>query len=198
MRRRTKFILGSVFLLIVLGTGAYWQMSKLTTGLRTMPMDTTTELLVGTLSNQVLAPGVDGAVSLSSEQEPLLDQYRKNPDLARLRYRLVITWMHASQIFKAIGHNPPSEGKMISSVSISSVPLEERVDGWGRPYCILADARNLTLLSGGGNDALNCDALQETAEQAAARATDSRLTKDGRVLVVVYKRGDNLPTAHRQ
>lgn len=194
MRRRAQFI-GMILvpLALALGAVAYWQWSKLSMGLRKMPMDGTTELLVGALSTQVLAPGVDGAVSQSSAREPLLDQYRKDPELIRQRYRLVMTWVHASKIFKAIGQNPPFHGEMVSSTSLSSLPVADRTDGWGNPYCVFTGTDQMTFLSGGGNAALNCESLRRTAERVASVSTDSRLTKNGNLLVIVYKRqGDRL------
>lgn len=150
-----------------------------------MPAGTAGEVLISSLSKEVLAPGVDGPVQ---DAGPLLDQYRKNPELIRQRYRLVMTWVHASKIFKAIGPNPSFAGEMVSSASLSSLPAADRTDGWGNPYCVFASADQTTFLSSGGNAALNCESLRQTAEQAASTSTDSRLTKDGNLLVTVYKR----------
>ena len=159
-------------------------------------MDDTTELLVGTLSTQVLAPGVDGTVSQSIAREPLLDQYRKNPEAIRQRYRLVMTWVHASKIFKAIGQNLTFKDEMVSSASLSNIPVADRADGWGNPYCIFADTDQMVFLSSGGDTALNCESLRQTAKHAASTSRDSRLTKDGEILVAVYKRGEYVPEAH--
>jgi hypothetical protein len=79
---------------------------------------------------------------------------------------------------------------MLSSSSLTGVPQEDRVDGWGNPYCILADSRRMTFLSSGGNSTLRCADLGHIAEQAASRATDSRLTREGNILVAVYERSD--------
>jgi hypothetical protein len=104
-----------------------------------------------------------------------------------------MTWVNASKIFKAVGQNPPSEGEMLSSTSLSSVPAANRVDGWGNSYCILSGTDQMTFLSSGGNAAPNCQSLRQTAEEAASKSTDSRLTRDGNLLVAVYKReGDRL------
>jgi hypothetical protein len=122
------------------------------------------------------------------ESEPLLEQYRTNPTLTHQRYLLVMTWMHAGQMFRAVGDNPPSEGVMVNSASVMNVPPEDRVDGWGNPYCVLAESKRVTFLSSGGKGVLNCEMLQQTAQLAASKATDSRLTKEGEFLVAVYER----------
>lgn len=183
MTRRTRLVFWVVTIIALVAGFLYWQMSRLSRGLRTMPMRGATEVLVGSLSAKVLAPDLVRDVS-----RPLLDQYRDDPALAHQQYILVMTWLHASKIFKSTGINPRSEGLMMSSSSLTSVPQEDRVDGWGNPYCILADSRRMTFLSSGGNGTLSCADLGHTAEQAASRATDSRLTRDGDVLVAVYER----------
>jgi len=194
MTTRTRVICWILIIVAAVAGIVWWQMARLRKGLRTMPADNAREILVAALSAQVLATGVDGTQQMGQEPEPLLDQHQKNPGLVHRRYLLVLTWVHASQIFKAIGHNPQIEGKMVSSGTIPGIPQQERVDGWGRPYCILAGPDRVTFLSGGGNAALNCESLLQTAVQAASRSTDSRLTKDGDLLVAVYKRGERIPT----
>ena len=142
-----------------------------------------TEVLVGSLSAKVLAPDLAHDVS-----KPVLDQYRNDPGLAHHQYILVMTWLHASKMFKSADINPQAEGVMISSASLTDVPQEDRVDGWGNPYCVLAGSRRITFLSSGGNGVLSCEDERQAAEQAASKASDSRLTKEGALLVAVYER----------
>jgi hypothetical protein len=186
MKKRTRLICWIVIAIAAIAGIVCWQMYSLGKGLRTMQVDAAREVLVGALSAEVLAPGVDG--NAPSSPEPLLEQYRKNPTLTHQRYLLVMTWVHASQIFKAVGNNPPSEGVMVSSASVTNVPPEDRVDGWGNPYCLLAESKQMTFLSSAGNGVLDCEKLRKSAQQAALRATDSRLTKEGNLLVTVYER----------
>jgi hypothetical protein len=190
MTKRTRLVGLIVILVIVVAGIVWWQYAKLGRGLRTMPAGTAGEVLISSLSKEVLAPGVDGTAQGAG---PLLDQYRKNPELIRQRYRLVMTWVHASKIFKAIGQDPSFKDEMVSSASLPKIPAADRADGWGNPYCIFAGPDEMTFLSSGGDAALNCESLRQTAEQAATTSTDSRLTKDGNLLVAVYKReGDRL------
>src|SRR5271167_543686 len=86
MTKRTRLVLWIVTIVAVVAGFLYWQMSKLSKGLRTMPLQSATEVLVSTLSAQVLAPGLDGNAPGPNGPEPLLDQYRKNPTLTRQRY----------------------------------------------------------------------------------------------------------------
>ena len=185
MTRRARLVFWIVTIIVLVAGFLYWQMSRLSRGLRTMPMQEATEVLVGSLSAKVLAPDL-----VRDQSKPLLDQYRSDPTLAHQQYVLVMTWLHASKIFKSTGINPRSEGLMLSSSSLAGVPQEDRVDGWGNPYCILADSKRMTFLSSGGNSALRCADLGHVAERAASRATDSRLTREGDVLVAVYERKD--------
>jgi len=196
MKRRARLSLWILIAVAAIAGLVYWQMHKLGEGLKTMQMDGAREVLVGTLSAQVLAPGVDGNAANASG--PLLEQYRKDPAVTHQRYLLVMTWIHASHIFKAIENNPLSEEVTASSASLTNVPLEDRVDGWGNPYCFLAESKRMTFLSSGGNGVLNCEKLRQTAHEAASKATDSRLTKEGHLLVAVYERtGDNSVTRPR-
>ena len=140
------------------------------------------------LSTEVLAPGIDGDSAQADRSQPLLDQYRKNPALVHQRYLLVLTWMHATKIFKAIGKESMPKGQLINSASLKEVPAENRVDGWGKPYCILVDSSQMTFLSSDGNGAANCEKVREIARQAALKANDSRLTREGNMLAMVLRR----------
>jgi hypothetical protein len=193
MKRRTRLIWWIAILVAIVGGIVWWQMARLSNGLRTLPGRSAGEVLIGALSSEVLAPGVDGTQLAARETEPLLDQYRGNPKLAHQRYLLVMTWVHASQMFKAIGSDPEYEGQMISSSAVEGIPQKELVDAWGKPYCIFAGTDRMTFLSGGGVVALDCGSLRQTATQAALMSRDSRLTKDGELLVTVYKRGAKVP-----
>jgi hypothetical protein len=184
MTRRARSVLWIVTIIALVAGFLYWQMSRLSRGLRTMPMRGATEVLVGSLSAKVLAPDLAQDVS-----KPVLDQYRNDPGLAHQQYILVMTWLHASKIFKSAAINTQVEGVMISSVSLTDVPQEDRVDGWGNPYCVLAGSRRITFLSSGGNGVLSCEDEWHAAEQAASKARDSRLTKEGALLAAVYERG---------
>ena len=104
-----------------------------------------------------------------------------------------MTWMHAAQILKAIGKKSPTEDRMINSVSLDGVSAENRVDGWGVPYCILVDPNQMTFLSSGGNGAIECAKLQQTAKQAALNASRPRLTRAGNLLVTVLSRAADPP-----
>jgi hypothetical protein len=192
MKKRTRLFCWIVIVVVVVVCILCWQMSKLSRGLRTMPLHGATEVLVGALSSRVLAPGLDEGIPKPNGPSPLLDEYRIDPALTRQRYLLVMTWVNASQIFKAVGYHQPFESLMVSSATAAGIPPEHRIDGWGNPYCILADEKQMTFLSSGGNGPLNCEMLRQTAQQAASRSTDSRLTKEGNLLVAVYKRGEDV------
>ncbi len=194
MSRRTRVICWIVLASAIVAGIVWWQLAKLSRGLQTMPAGGAGEILVDALSAEVLASGVDGSQPSALGTKPLLDQYHENPALAHRRYLLVMTWVHASQIFKTLGPNPRFAGQMLSSAAVEEVPQKERIDGWGKPYCIFADAGRMTFLSSGGNDALNCETLRQTAMQVTDNSTDSRLTKKGDLLVAVYKRGEHVPT----
>jgi hypothetical protein len=185
MKRRARLISWILVGIASIVGIIWWQNYELGKGLRTMRMDRAGEVLTAALSTQVLATGADG--SDLNATGPLLEQYRKDPTLTHKRYLLVTTWVHASQMFKAIDNSPLSEGAIVSSESVGSVPPEDRVDGWGNPYCLLVGPKRVTFLSGGGGG-LKCDNLRSIAEQAASRATDSRLSKEGDFLVAVYER----------
>jgi hypothetical protein len=149
----------------------YWEISRLSIALRTLPLGGPSERLARNLSDQFLGASLKG-----------------NAPNGPQRYILVKTWTHATKMFIALNNNPPPEGVMLSSTSLIDVPAENRVDGWGNPYCLLAVSKEMTFLSSGGNGVLNCEELRKTAMLAASKATDSRLTKEGNLLVTVYQR----------
>jgi hypothetical protein len=164
----------------------YWEMSRLSLALRTLPVGRPSETLARDLSAQFLGAGLKG----NAPNGPQLNQQLlSSPDFIRQRYILVITWTHATKMFIALNNNPPpSEGVMLSSTSLINVPAENRVDGWGNPYCLLVVSKQMTFLSSGGNGVLKCEELRKTALLASSKATDSRLTKEGNLLVTVYER----------
>ena len=185
MKRSTSLICWIVVAITVMAGFVYWQNSKLGRAIRTMPAEPASEVLVGALSGQVLSPSLSG--NAPNDQGTVLDEYRKNPALTHQRYLLVLTWTHAGQMFEAIKDNP-TEGVMVTSASLTNVPAKDRVDGWGNPYCFLTESKRITFMSSGGNGVLNCEDLRQTAQQAASKATDSRLFKEGNLLVAVYGR----------
>lgn len=186
MKRRKRLVFWILIAIAAIAAIVCWQMYKLGKGLRTIEAGAAREVLVGALSAQFVAPAVNGNVP--NGPEPLLEQYRTNPALTHQRYLFAMTWTHASQVFKAISNNPPSEGVMESSAYLTDVLPEDRIDGWGNPYCFLVESKRMTFLSSGGKGVLNCEKLRKTAQQAGSKATDSRLTKEGDLLVAVYER----------
>lgn len=186
MKRSTRFIFWILIGIAAIAGIVSWENYELGKGLRTLRIDAAAEVLTGSLSTQVLAPGVDG--SDANDSGPLLEQYKKDPTLNHKRYLLVMTWTHASEMYKAIDNSPLTEGTIASSISVTNVPPKDRIDGWGNPYCFLADSKHLTFLSSGGRGVLRCENLRRAAEQASSRAIDSRLGKEGDLLVAVYER----------
>src|SRR5437660_12315742 len=117
MTGRTRLVFWIVTIIALVAGFLYWQMSRLSKGLRTMPMRGATEVLVGSLSAKVLAPDLVTDVS-----KPVLDQYRSDPAAAHQQYVLVMTWLHASKIFKGTGISARSERLILSSSSLTGGP----------------------------------------------------------------------------
>ena len=163
----------------------YWGLSKVGEGLRTLPLGGTRETLVGALSARVLNPSINGNAMFG--QEALLDQFKKNPTLVHQRYVLVVTWINAGKIFKAVSNSLPSEETVVNSATITNVLPEDRVDGWGNPYCLFSNSERVTFLSSWGKGVLKCESLRDAAEQAGVRANDSRLNKQGDLLGVLNR-----------
>jgi hypothetical protein len=101
--------------------------------------------------------------------------------------------MRAGKIFKAMGNNPPVKGQVFSSASLTDIPQEDGIDGWGNSYCIFANSKQIAFLSSGGNGALICEKIQQVAKKAASSTSDSRLTKEGSLLLAVFRRSGNAP-----
>jgi hypothetical protein len=189
MTKTRRLVYGIAIAIFAVAGFVWWQVRELGNRIDSMPVGNVGEILVGALSSEVLSPGLPGSMSRANGTEPILDEYQKNPALTHQRYLLVITWQHASQMFKAVGDKPIVKEQMISSDLLEGIPVEDRVDGWGTPYCISIDSMAMTFLSSGGGGAVDCGNMRQIARQAAARASDARLSKEGSLLVVVYKRG---------
>jgi len=186
MKKRKRLIWLGLSILAAAVAFVCWSRHRLSELLKTMPVEGAAEVLIGALSPQVLAPDLVGNANSSA---PLIDQYRENPAAARQRYLLVTTWVHAREMFNVLGKSSFSAMTMVNSTLLSSVPPEDRLDGWGNPYCVLSDREWIAFLSSGGNGSLSCEQLLVTAKQAGTQnRDDSRLHKKGDLLVVVYKR----------
>lgn len=184
MRKRTRVALGIVLAVFIVAGFVWWQVWQLGHGLRTIDADKAQEVLLSALSAEVFAPGVGVEGQRAVGAKPLLDQ---DPSVTHRRYALVMTWVHASQIFEAVGNWPVFEGKMVRSDSLTGVPAETRVDGWMSPYCIWIEPRQVVFMSSGGTGVLDCATLREPAQEATA-LRDARLTKLGKLLVTVRNR----------
>jgi hypothetical protein len=161
------------------------EMSGLSRALKTLPVENSqVASALDALSAQVLdaslrknSPTPEGMAS---------GQLVQNPAFVYQRQSLVTTWIHATRMFMSLHKDPPQEGAMLSSASLTSVSPEDRVDGWGNPYCIGVQSKHMIFLSSGGKGMLVCERLVQTALLAASKATNSRLAKDGDVLIAVY------------
>jgi hypothetical protein len=120
MRKRTRVILWIVIAILILAGFVWWQMWLLGRGLRTVHADNAQEVLLSAMSAEVLAPDVGGNGQQPNTPGPLLDQYRKDPDLIHQRYLLVMTWVHASQIYKTTDWSA-SNGKMFGSDALRNI-----------------------------------------------------------------------------
>jgi hypothetical protein len=187
MKETTRVALWMVIGLLIVAGFVWWQMWQLGRGLRTIHVDNAQEVLLSAMSAEVLAPDVWGNGQQPGTSGPLLDQYRKDPALTRQRYLLVMTWVHASQIYKATDWSA-SDGKMLGSDTLTNIPSESRVDGWHNPFCMWVEQKKVAFISSGGNGAPDCSVLRQAAERVVAASHDARLTRAGNLLVTVQSR----------
>src|ERR1700733_3651040 len=187
MKKTTRVVLWIVIGLLIIAGFIWWQMWQLGRGLRTIHADNAQEVLLSAMSAEVLAPDVGGDRQQPNTSGPLLDQYRKDPNLTHQRYLLVMTWVHASQIHKTTDWSA-SNGKMLGSDTLTNVPSESRVDGWHNPFCISVGQKQVVFISSGGNGTPNCNLLQHTAGEAAAGSHDAKLTRAGNLFITVQSR----------
>lgn len=185
MRPRNGVLAGvAIVVALVMGL-VYWQNFRLSRVLSTVPADAARELMVSSLASQVLTSGVDD--SARDFPQPLLDQYQMDPALTRRRYLLVVTWLHARNMFKNHVEDQLPEGAIVSSSSFADVHSEDALDGWGSPFCVASYLGRTVFLSSGGNGVLDCgEDTRQNAKRAASNFTDSRITKVGKTLAVVY------------
>jgi hypothetical protein len=187
MKKKTRIILWIVIAILILAAFVWWQMWQLGRGLRTVHADNAQEVLLSAMSPEVLAPDVDGGDQQSRASRPLLDQYRKDPNLTHQRYLLVMTWVHASQIYKATDWSA-FDGKMLGSDTLTNVPSDSRVDGWNNPFCMWVGQKQVVFISSGGNGVPDCNVVQQIAGEAVAASHDAKLTRAGNLLVTVQSR----------
>ena len=155
-----------------------------------MPTENAKEIALGVLAKQVLNAGLLEDTNQSTPSEAILDEYEKNPSRIHQRYLLVTTWSHAAQIFKSVSNWSGPQDRVIDSNSLTALPENIRLDAWNTPYCIWVGSKQVVFISSGGHGSLECDALQKTAQDAAAASRDPRLTKFRNVLVSVQSKED--------
>jgi hypothetical protein len=190
--KKPRVILWIVVGILTVTVFIWWQVRQLGRSLQTINAVNANEVLLSAMSAEVLAPNVDvDGQHFNNTSEPLLDQYRKTPNLVHQRYLLVMTWVHASEISRAIDWSPFNL-KMIGSDSLSSISPESRVDGWRNPFCILVQQNQVVFISSGGNGTPNCSLLQRTAAEASVGSHDARLTRVGSLLVTVQGRSADI------
>jgi hypothetical protein len=155
--KRTRRLVSWISIAIALVAGfVYWEISSLSAALRTMPVGGAKgALVVATLSAQVLGTGLN---------EPLSEQLLTSPAYTHQRSDLVATWIHASKIFKSLRNRPPPDGVMLSSASLTNLPVENRVDAWGNPYCLITEPKQMIFLSSAGKGVLNCEEMRQAAQ----------------------------------
>ena len=178
--------------LLLIACFAWWQMSQLGRGLRTIHAATSEEVLSNAISAEVLASklrGGDGQSSAASKS--LLDQYMEDPRSIHQRYLMITTWLHASQIITSIHDWSTFEGKMIDSEMLTNLSSDTRVDGWGVPFCIWVGQKQLVFISSGGTRVPPCGVLEQTARKAATSSKDSKLTTIENLLITVQNRPTN-------
>jgi hypothetical protein len=194
MNKKLRIVLWIVIAILIVAGFVWWQMWQLGRGLRTTHAENAQEVLLSAMSSEVLAPGVVGNRQQAGASGPLLDQYTKDPNLTHQQYLLVMTWLHASQLFKATDWSA-LEGKLLGSDTLTNVPSESRADGWHSPFCIWVEQKQVAFISGGGNGTPDCSVLQQTAGEAVATSRDARLSRVGNLLVTVQSRSGGA-TAH--
>lgn len=178
MKKNTRIALWIVVAIAIIAGFVWWQMWQLGRGLRTIHADEAQEVLLSALSAEVLAPDLGENGQSPSGSGPLLDQRRENPALTHQRYLLVMTWVHASQIFKAVDNWSAFEGKILSSNSLTNIPTETRVDGWTVPYCIWVEPSQVVFMSSGGTGATDCNTLRQTVQEASALHGHEKCNRD--------------------
>jgi len=186
-KRKWLVVFGVLFALVLLGAGFIeWQLAQLGMAIRTLPVGGAQNVALSALGDVVLDPSVFGESERAENVAPILEQYNKNPARVKNRAILTMTWFHASLMAKDLARTGIPSGRMFSSTELPQVPLDHRNDGWNNPYCVLADDTSVVMMSSGGNGAMNCATLTQTAKVVVSQPPNPRLRRlSNGVLVTV-------------
>ena len=80
----------------------------------------------------------------------LVVAYRKDPEKFTKYSALLETALNAFAVGDAIRQLPASNALPSDSLGVTAVGVAKRVDAWGHPYCLLASANRLAIVSLGG------------------------------------------------
>ncbi len=172
----TKFVL-SVAVIGLCGFGIVeWQISRLSKGLRSMPVVPPLDLTVGAASDLVLDKSVLPQ-NVNSDGLAAVDQYLKDPKGFKQREHFVRTWVSASSLAEALFSQRIPADRTISATTLQ-VPPEERVDAWSNPFCVFSDGVQIVVMSSGGNGKLDCESLRDVARRLARTSSTKKLIRD--------------------
>jgi hypothetical protein len=161
---------------IVVFVLARWQLAKLSSAIRTMPVEGAQDVLRSAAADVVLNQSVFGQLRNDNpKSEPILDEYTHNPGAIKERAVLVKTWLNASLLVKDLGSHGLRENQIVSSNYLLQVSVDHRTDGWRNPYCVLSYNGRIAVLSGGEQGALKCDELAGTAQRLTTSISTHKL-----------------------
>jgi hypothetical protein len=182
MKQRRRHIVLGAFIVIALGLVAFaarWQLTKLNSSIRTMPVEGAQDVVLSAMADVVLDQSVLGQTGGNNHQSgPILDQYANDPSAVKERAILVTTWLNASLLVKDLrdqGGLP--QNQMVSSTYLTRLPLNHKSDGWRNPYCVFSYNGKVAVLSGGEKGALKCDGLAGTAEKLTVLTSVQKLER---------------------
>jgi hypothetical protein len=163
---------------IVVFVLARWQRAKLSSAIRTMPVEGALDVVLSAYADVVLDQSVLGQMRNDNpKSEPILDEYTHNPGAIKERAVLVKTWLNAGLLVKDLGNHGLQEDQIVSSNYLPQVSVDHRSDGWRNPFCVLSHNGKLAVLSGGENGPLKCDGLAGTAQRLTTSISTPKLER---------------------
>jgi len=163
---------------IVVFVVVQWQLAKLSSEIRTMPVEGAQDVLLSAYADVVLDQSVLGQLRNDNpKSEPILDEYTHNPGAIKQRAVLVRTWLNAGLLVKDLGNHGLQEHQIVSSNFLPQVSVDHRSDGWRNPYCVLSYNGKIAVLSGGEKGPLKCDGLAGTAQRLTTSISTHKLER---------------------
>jgi hypothetical protein len=172
-----------------------WQMKKLSNAIASLPVERSQNLALGALADIALDRSVLGNQGRSSDNEAMLDKYRRDPRVVEEEAQFVQTWLNANSLIKELSPAEIPLGVMVDSTQLNRVSPKFRIDAWNHAFCVFSTESKIVVISGGQKNLLVCGQMRGVAAELARTVVTKKLVKAGSdVFAVVQSKSHDTAT----